>query len=325
MSDKPSEPKENGQGGAAAGDEQKSSRANEGREGTESAGASKPNGATHSDTTNKDSAAENEDQDAEMKDPARSGEATATPATAQTPASGKKASNGSSKKKAAVPEHKTKKLNKKASAKRLTNLDAEPGQHYLARMKGHPPWPSVICDEEMLPMSLLDTRPVTTKLPDGTYKKAEYADGGKRVHDRTFPIMFLHTNEFAWMPNTDLTPLDPASIDTTDTKGKSKPLVAAYVKASEDNDLQHYKDMLADHQKAVEEEREAQAERDAKKSTKTKRKSVDATAAAADDEDEMDVDEDEAASKPKSKKRKKEAESDGEEKASLINHRIQEG
>lgn len=213
-SGRPSEPKENGQGGAEAGGEHQSSRASEGREGTDSAGgrlhrsftsictltrlmvyiltlASKPNGATHPDTTNKDSAAENEDQDGEMKDPAGTGEATATPATAQTPASGKKASNGSSKKKAAVPEHKTKKLNKKASAKRLTNLDAQPGQHYLARMKGHPPWPSVICDEEMLPMNLLDTRPVTTKLPDGTYKKAEYADGGKRVHDRTFPIMFL--------------------------------------------------------------------------------------------------------------------------------------
>lgn len=121
----------------------------------------------------------------------------------------------------------------------------------------------------------------------------------------------------AWMPNTDLTPLDPASIDTDDTKGKSKPLVAAFAKAAEDNDLQHYKDMLADHQKAVKEEQEAQAERDAKKSAKGKRKSVDASAAAADDEDEMDVDEDEEEPKPKSKKRKKEADSDGEEKVKL--------
>ncbi|KAL8962522.1 MAG: hypothetical protein Q9193_001076 [Seirophora villosa] len=332
-----SEPKESGQVGAAAGDAQKAGGSGEGYGATDAADgerhcsftlqcfqtdqhvflATKPNGATRpgSDATpNKKSAAENEDQDVDMKDLADTGEAAAASATAQTPASGKKANNGSSKKKAAVPEHKTKKLNKKASAKRLTNLDAEPGQYYLARMKGHPPWPSVICDEEMLPMSLLDTRPVTTKLPNGTYKKPEYADGGKRVHDRTFPIMFLHTNEFAWMPNTDLTPLDPASIDTDDTKGKSKPLVAAFAKAAEDNDLQHYKDMLADHQKAVKEEQEAQAERDAKKSAKGKRKSVDASAAAADDEDEMDVDEDEEEPKPKSKKRKKEADSDGEEK-----------
>lgn len=156
--------------------------------------ASKTNGATHPDPTatpNQNSAAENDDQAVDMKNSADTGEAGATPSTTQTPVSSRKASNGSSKKKAAVPEHKTKKLNKKASSKRLTNLDAEPGQYYLARMKGHPPWPSVICDEEMLPMSLLDTRPVTTRLPDGTYKKVEYEDGGKRVHDRTFPIMFL--------------------------------------------------------------------------------------------------------------------------------------
>jgi PWWP domain len=87
-----------------------------------------------------------------------------------------------------------KKLNKKKSQQRITHLDAAPGEYYLARLKSFPPWPSIICDEEMLPLSLLNTRPVTTKQSDGTYKEA-YADGGKRVHDRTFPIMFLETNE----------------------------------------------------------------------------------------------------------------------------------
>lgn len=115
--------------------------------------------------------------------------ATAAPAT---PASTKKAANGSSKKKSAgVPEHKTKKLNKKKSKPAITQLDAQPGEYYLARMKGHAPWPSVICDEEMLPRSLIDTRPVTTKQPDGTFRKPEYADEGKRAYERTFPIMFL--------------------------------------------------------------------------------------------------------------------------------------
>ena len=58
-------------------------------------------------------------------------------------------------------------------------------------MKGHPPWPALICDEEMLPQTLLSTRPVTTRQADGTFKKAEYDDGGKRAHERTFPVMFL--------------------------------------------------------------------------------------------------------------------------------------
>ena len=109
-----------------------------------------------------------------------------------TPASSKRASGGGSarKKSSAVPEHKSKKLHKKKS-KPLTNLSAQPGEYYIARMKGHPPWPSIICDEDMLPSSLLNTRPVTAQLPDGSFKKSEYADGGKRAYERTYPIMFL--------------------------------------------------------------------------------------------------------------------------------------
>lgn len=117
----------------------------------------------------------------------------APPAAANgTPSTNKRASvsTSSKKKSSAVPEHKSKKLNKKKS-KPLTNLDAQPGEYYFARMKGHPPWPSIICDEDMLPHSLLSTRPVTAAQKDGTYKKAEYADGGKRVYERTYPVMFL--------------------------------------------------------------------------------------------------------------------------------------
>ena len=188
-------------------------------------------------------------------------------------------------------------------------------------MKGHPPWPSVICDEEMLPNSLLTTRPVTARMPDKKFRKPEYEDGGKRAHERTYPIMFLHTNEFAWMPNTDLTPLDPEddTIKNPPEKGKSKTLLAAYAKAAEANDLQHFKTMLAEHQKALQqdmEEREAiAAERAASKKAKKSRKSSDA-AALAEDVEEMDVDDEEGVEKPKSKKRKKPADSDAEEKVS---------
>lgn len=111
-----------------------------------------------------------------------------------TPATSKRPHNGKRKSSSGVPEHKTKKLNKKKSLPKITHLDAQPGEYYFARLKSYPPWPAIICDEGMLPQSLLSTRPVTTKQEDGTYKEA-YDDGGKRVHDRTFPIMFLHTNE----------------------------------------------------------------------------------------------------------------------------------
>lgn len=132
-------------------------------------------------------------KDIEMKDADADEPAVAAPnGVTATPTSTKKASTSSSSKKksSGVPEHKTKKLNKKKSKAEL-HLDCKPGDLYLARMKGHAPWPSVICDEDMLPSQLLNTRPVTTALPDGTFKKPDYADGGKRQNERTFPIMFL--------------------------------------------------------------------------------------------------------------------------------------
>lgn len=94
---------------------------------------------------------------------------------------------------AGVPEHKTKKLNRKKSVATL-HLDVKPGQLWWARLKGYPPWPAVICDEEMLPEILLNNRPVTAARPDGTYRP-DFQDNGKNVRERTYPIMYLHTNE----------------------------------------------------------------------------------------------------------------------------------
>lgn len=92
-----------------------------------------------------------------------------------------------------VPEHKTKKLNKKKSTTTL-RLDCKPGDLYWARLKGYPAWPSVICDEEMLPETLLASRPVSAARPDGSLRE-DFREGGKSAKDRTYPIMFLYTNE----------------------------------------------------------------------------------------------------------------------------------
>ena len=94
---------------------------------------------------------------------------------------------------AGIPEHKSKKLNKKKSMPEL-HMDAKPGDYYWAKMKGYPPWPAIICDEEMLPESLLQTRPVTAMKPDGTYRD-DYQPGGKNARDRTYAVMYLGTNE----------------------------------------------------------------------------------------------------------------------------------
>lgn len=92
-----------------------------------------------------------------------------------------------------VPEHKNKKLNKKKSMPTL-HLECKPGDLYWARLKGYPPWPSIICDEQMLPESLLASRPVSTSRPDGSIRD-DFKEGGKNARDRTFPVMFLATNE----------------------------------------------------------------------------------------------------------------------------------
>jgi hypothetical protein len=101
--------------------------------------------------------------------------------------------NGKRKSVGGVPEHKSKKVTKKKSMPTL-HLDCKPGEHYWARLKGYPPWPAIICDEQMLPESLLASRPVSTTRPDGTLRD-DFKEGGKNAKERTFPIMFLSTNE----------------------------------------------------------------------------------------------------------------------------------
>ena len=92
-----------------------------------------------------------------------------------------------------MPEHKNKKLSKKKSMPNI-HLSVKPGEYWYVRMKGHPPWPSIICDEDMLPESLLSKRPVSAANVDGSYRP-DFQDGGKNAKDRRYPVMFLYTNE----------------------------------------------------------------------------------------------------------------------------------
>ncbi|KAK4158130.1 hypothetical protein C8A00DRAFT_28842 [Chaetomidium leptoderma] len=153
---------------------------------------------------------------------------------------------------------KGKKLNKKASRPRMLHLDAEPGDHYFVKLKGHPQWPVIICDEDMLPASLLKTRPVTAKRADGTYRE-DYADGGKNVADRTFPVMYLHTNEFGWVPNIELIKLDPATVLDVKLDKMRKTLQAAHHLASKDHPLSYYKEVLQNYQEELIEQEKAKA------------------------------------------------------------------
>ncbi|KAF2271985.1 uncharacterized protein EI97DRAFT_386856 [Westerdykella ornata] len=245
--------------------------------------------------------------------------ATETAPTDTTP-SAKGAANNRRKSGAGVPEHKKKTPNKKKSAPEL-RLNVSPGEMYLVSMRGFPPWPVIIADDDMLPENLLIKRPVSARRIDGTYRE-DFADGGKHVKDRRYPVMFLGTNEFSWEVNTALQPLDIEAIKAevaagnTGKKKKIKALWEAYVIASEEHDLQYFKDLLDRHEKAMQVDAEEKAAAEAKKleakeKKKTKRKS---TAAAADEDVTMeDAGAETPAAKPKGKKRKKE--DDGEDES----------
>lgn len=130
-----------------------------------------------------------EETKVENSAPSADGETAAENTAAETPSA-----KGKNNRRKSTGGATRKSLSKKASKARLTHLDAKPGDHFLVKLKGFPAWPAIICDETMLPQALVDSRPVAAARPDGSYTEA-YADGGKRVNDRTFPVMYLHTNE----------------------------------------------------------------------------------------------------------------------------------
>jgi hypothetical protein len=105
-----------------------------------------------------------------------------------TPSSVRK--SNSKKKSSSTPKSK---LQRKKSMPDL-HINVQPGEHWYVRMKGYAAWPAIICDEEMLPVSLLERRPVSAMRPDKTWR-ADFEEDGKNVRDRRYPVMFLGTNE----------------------------------------------------------------------------------------------------------------------------------
>lgn len=110
-------------------------------------------------------------------------------ATNGTPSTGKK--DNKKRKSGAADGKKT--PSKKKPGKEM-HLDVQPGQLWWVKTKGYPNWPGIICDEEMLPATLLEKRPVSAIRLDGTYRQ-DFDDGGKNVRDRRYAVMYLGSNE----------------------------------------------------------------------------------------------------------------------------------
>lgn len=249
-----------------------------------------------------------DNNDAESAPAADASETTDTPAA-------KKAANG--KRKAGPAKTPAK---KKGAAKKLI-LDAKPGDMYMVAMRGYQPWPVIICDEDMLPESLLSKRPVSAKRIDGTYRE-DFQENGKNVKDRRYPVMFLSTNEFAWQVNTDLLEFDLAQVkkdvEEDNQKGKKKALWEAYQVAAEGHDLEHFKELLKLHEQAMQEDLEQREQKEIQKKEKAEKAAKRKSTAAVDDSDDVEMQDVEDAVAPSakkakgSKKRKKGDESDGE-------------
>lgn len=258
-----------------------------------------------------------EDEDSEMKD-AIEAPVAATTETSTVPLKAADEADASTvvpvtpsadkskgRRKSTVGTDSKKKLNRKNSKARITHMDAQPGDYFFVKLKGYPPWPAVVCDEDMLPDSLLKSRPVTAARQDGTYRE-DFADGGKRAADRTFPVMYLETNEFGWVPNTDLHDLDPAGVVDLISDKMRKDLQEAHHLASHSHPLEHWKDELHAFQNQLIEKENAATAASAKKNKKAK--------AVSEEEEEEDVDmvdaidEEKPAKEKKTKKRKAEEE-----------------
>lgn len=106
----------------------------------------------------------------------------------------KKGGHGKRKSISSVPEHKKKTPGKGKKKAPELHLNVSAGDMFMVAMRGYQPWPVIVCDEEMLPESLLSKRPVSAKRIDGTYRD-DFLEGGKNAKDRRYPIMFLGTNE----------------------------------------------------------------------------------------------------------------------------------
>ncbi|KAL1635556.1 hypothetical protein SLS56_001608 [Neofusicoccum ribis] len=274
--------------------------------------AAKPAADEPAPTTAQDPATSEKDgENAEGKETgAEAGEnANGTPKT-----NGRRKSTGGDKGK--------KQLKNKKSVANL-NLDVKAGTYWWARMKGYAAWPVIICDEAMLPESLLTKRPVSAIRPDGTYRE-DFADNGKNVRDRRYPVMFLGTNEFAWQVNTELTRLDLSEVKEAVEKNeqgkKAKNLWEAWKVASEGHDLEYFKQLLMDHEKAMMEDAEERAAKEAEKAEKVAKKAKRKSKGGEDEDVEMEDaagSSDSTSKKSSAKKRKKDAdaEADGEKPA----------
>lgn len=108
-----------------------------------------------------------------------------------------------------------------------------------------------------------------------------------------------------WVPNSDLIELDPATVLDVKMDKMRKDLQAAHKLASENHDLEYYKEVLQQYQEELLEQEQAKAAKAAAKAATPSKKKAQASADEDADVDMADADDAEAPAKEKKAKKRK--------------------
>ncbi|KAA8895114.1 hypothetical protein FN846DRAFT_354534 [Sphaerosporella brunnea] len=159
--------------------------------------------------------------------PAEGESAAAVAAPAKTPASkkGRPPPKSASKKKSLANL-------KKSKTVEAPDIKYEVGQHVMARMRSYPPWPAIILSKELLPDFLVN------KSATGNTKALESL--GDAAWNTQYPIFFMGTYEYSWIPATDLEPLSKEKLMAGASR-KTKTLVEAFQEAADGFSLEDVK------------------------------------------------------------------------------------
>lgn len=101
----------------------------------------------------------------------------------------------------------------------------------LAKVKGYPPWPAMVLDENILPEHIINKKPKTVKAPK--------LKAAKPI--TVVPVRFFSDDTYIWIKTNEIKPLTSNMIDaflTKPTKRKDNLLESAYNLAKDPLDMQ---------------------------------------------------------------------------------------
>lgn len=116
-----------------------------------------------------------------------------------------------------------------------TEETLSPTSIVLAKVKGYPPWPAMVLDENLLPQNIIDKR------PKSVHPKRSKRSRGKPI--TILPVRFFSDDTYIWIKDSDLKTMTTEMIDThlnSDKKRKDKLLEKAYQLAKSPPDMEEF-------------------------------------------------------------------------------------